>query len=174
MGMHIDSGYGAATVDCMETVGKRIRDLRKARGLNQTELAGLVGVDQSTISDIERDETVFNVDILRRLSIELDAPADYFLRGNDVVWPFQKIGLSRVLTLKPEDRAFVEGGLSQILNSLENPAPKPAETGVTQPSRYSDPREAKKVRQSAALPPMEDGDNAGSGSNRRPARGKGR
>ena len=158
----------------METVGKRIRDLRKARGLNQTELAGLVGVDQSTISDIERDETVFNVDILKGLTVALDAPADYFLRGNSVVWPFQKIELSRVLLLKPEDRSFVEGGLAQILRGIESPSGKPAETAVTQSPTYSDLREAKKVRQRAAPPPIEDGNNEGIGSNRRSARGKGR
>ena len=96
-------------------------------------------------------------------------------RAADQLWPFQKVELSRVLSLSTEDRAFVEGKLEAALERLETPAPTPAETDVTHPSRYPDPREAKKVRQSAALPPIGgDGGNEGFGSNQRPARKKGR
>lgn len=38
-------------------VGKRIRALRKARGLNQGELAGKIGIKQPSLSDIESGAT---------------------------------------------------------------------------------------------------------------------
>lgn len=43
--------------DCdMETIGERVRRLRKARGLTQIQFATLAGIAQSTISGIEKGE----------------------------------------------------------------------------------------------------------------------
>jgi transcriptional regulator with XRE-family HTH domain len=41
----------------MDTLGKRVRGLRKTHGLTQTQLAQKVGVSQSAISDIESGDT---------------------------------------------------------------------------------------------------------------------
>ena len=41
----------------METMGQRIKKMREQRGWSQTELADLVGVTFSAVSQWERDET---------------------------------------------------------------------------------------------------------------------
>lgn len=40
----------------MVTIGEKIKELREAKGLNQRELADLIGVDPSVISNWERRE----------------------------------------------------------------------------------------------------------------------
>jgi transcriptional regulator with XRE-family HTH domain len=37
-----------------DEVGRRLRDIRKARGVTQVELAKILGIDQSNVSSIER------------------------------------------------------------------------------------------------------------------------
>ena len=55
MGVHIDSSNEECTIRVMESIGARIRNTRKALGLTQVDLAKAVGLNQSTISDIEND-----------------------------------------------------------------------------------------------------------------------
>lgn len=153
--------------------GTRVRDLRKIKKLTQPQLAELVGVNQSTLSDIERGSG-FSAEILMKLADHLDAPADYIMRGKSAAWPFQKIELSRVMALSAEDRTYVEGGLAAALRDVEKPTVKPADAPVTHPQQYPDRRGAKETRQRGAIPPIEDGGNEGIGSNRRIARRKGR
>lgn len=77
--MPINFLHDAIRLDSVEA-GQRIRALRKSRGLNQTQLAKLVGVDQSTVSDIERGGN-FNATILMALSDALEASPQYIMRG---------------------------------------------------------------------------------------------
>ena len=41
----------------MDTMGNRIRGLRKARGLSQVELAKKIGISQGSLSDLENNVT---------------------------------------------------------------------------------------------------------------------
>lgn len=41
----------------MTTIGHRIKALRTSRHLTQVQLAGLLGIKQNTLSDMERDKT---------------------------------------------------------------------------------------------------------------------
>lgn len=58
--------------------GKRIKALRQAAGMKQSELAEAAGVSRATISNIENGATTPQADILgrilRTLGVELDAP----------------------------------------------------------------------------------------------------
>lgn len=80
MGCAIIFAYDLASVQPMETIGTRIRDLRKRRGLNQTQLAAALGIDQSTVSDIERGAG-FSADILMRLMKCLSVNAEFIMLG---------------------------------------------------------------------------------------------
>ena len=54
------------------TIGKRVRQARKAANINQTELAKMIGVTQATISDLEvrhAASSKFLVDIARALGV---------------------------------------------------------------------------------------------------------
>ena len=70
-------------VNCYETMGERIRILRKMRGLSQEELAELIDVSIKHLSKIERDEVVFSVEILRKIAQYFDVSSDYILRGGN-------------------------------------------------------------------------------------------
>jgi len=58
----------------MKSFGKYIRDLRKEKGLNQTQLAAKLDLDMSAISKIENDKIKFKESLLIQLSeiFELD------------------------------------------------------------------------------------------------------
>ncbi len=64
-----------------ETMGERIRILRKTRGLSQEELAEELDVSIKHMSRIERDEVAFSVEILKRIAQYFNVSSDYILRG---------------------------------------------------------------------------------------------
>jgi transcriptional regulator with XRE-family HTH domain len=82
MEIPIHFGYGGGNVTAMATIGERIRDRRKALKLRQGDLAELVGLDQSTISDIERG-TGFGADVLMKLSVALRSNPYYVMNGEE-------------------------------------------------------------------------------------------
>ena len=66
----------------MATIGERIRDRRKALKLRQGDLGALVGLDQSTISDIERGQG-FGAEVLMRLSKALRVEPQFVMTGDE-------------------------------------------------------------------------------------------
>jgi transcriptional regulator with XRE-family HTH domain len=52
-------------------IGSRIKGLRKANGLTQSQLADKIGVTKASVSKIERGEWL-SAEMLIRLSVELD------------------------------------------------------------------------------------------------------
>lgn len=72
--------YEWASVANMATIGERIRDTRKALHLRQGDLAESAGVDQSTISDIERGKG-FGADVLMRLCAALHTDPYFLMLG---------------------------------------------------------------------------------------------
>jgi transcriptional regulator with XRE-family HTH domain len=60
----------------MDTIGKKIREARKRRGLRGEDLGAAIGLTKSSISKIENDEAKGGVDatILVRIADALDAP----------------------------------------------------------------------------------------------------
>lgn len=121
MGDAIEFCYQGITSTPMGTIGSRIRELRKAHELTQVELAKAVGIDQSTLSDIERGVN-FAADVLYRLCRELDTTAEYVMSGSDPeAWPFPRVPMARFLALPESDQAFVEGRLLSSIEACENP-----------------------------------------------------
>ena len=82
MAIPIHFVYGRCMVPTMATIGERIRDRRKAMKLRQGDLGGLVGLDQSTISDIERGQG-FGADVLMRLSQALAIEPQFIMNGEE-------------------------------------------------------------------------------------------
>lgn len=64
------------------SIGLRIRTLRKLRGLTQVQLAKQLGIDQSTLSDIERGAS-FSASILVALADSLRTTPHYIMRDGD-------------------------------------------------------------------------------------------
>lgn len=55
-----------------QSLGLILRDARKRKGLSQTEAGKCVGIDQPTLSKIERGESNARIDTLFRLLAALD------------------------------------------------------------------------------------------------------
>jgi transcriptional regulator with XRE-family HTH domain len=66
--------------DGLKELGRRVRELRHARGWTQTELAARVGVKQSAIGKIERGESDIPVTTLTRLAEALGVSPGSLLR----------------------------------------------------------------------------------------------
>lgn len=57
-----------------QTIGRRIRTLRKAAGLSQERLSLMVGVERSYLAKLELGKRNPTVDCLERIATGLDVP----------------------------------------------------------------------------------------------------
>ena len=65
----------------METIGKRISALRKARGMKQEDLAERLDVSGQAVSKWENDQTCPDIGLLPRLARVFGVTTDYLLTG---------------------------------------------------------------------------------------------
>lgn len=65
-------------------VGERLKQIREKKGLNQSKLAEMSGLAQSTISTIEHGATP-NVQIANKLAKALNVEIEDFLRDEDKI-----------------------------------------------------------------------------------------
>lgn len=112
MGASIYFHYGRATLDCMETPGSRIRTLRKARKLTQAQLAEAMGIDQSTLSDIERGAG-FTAETLMLVCDALEANPYVIMRGATSSSPAVKRAAEAVRRLTEDERATLWHSMSR-------------------------------------------------------------
>ena len=68
----------------------RIRDLREDRDLNQTELAALLQIHQTTYSDYELGKVNVPISALHTLADFYGVSVDYLLGRTDVSDPYPK------------------------------------------------------------------------------------
>jgi len=62
-----------------ETLGQRLARLRKKRALTQCELAKIIGIAQSTLTDYERDKLRLHDNIIIKIAKALKISADQLL-----------------------------------------------------------------------------------------------
>ena len=62
-----------------QTLGSRIRAVRKHKNIKQKDLAIRIGCNSSHLSDIESDKKLPSLDKLKLISEELDTTVDFFL-----------------------------------------------------------------------------------------------
>ena len=67
----------------MDTVGERLRDIRKRRVLSQEDLAARAGVPVVTISRLENNHTEPRPQTIRRLAAALDVEPSWLLFGDE-------------------------------------------------------------------------------------------
>jgi transcriptional regulator with XRE-family HTH domain len=70
-----------ASADAASTVGRRLRDLRRARGVRQESLAAQCGISASYLSRIEAGERHAGPPLLDRLATALGSSSGYLLTG---------------------------------------------------------------------------------------------
>lgn len=66
-----------------QLIGRRLKDLRKARGVTLVELADRTGFTKGYLSKIENGKKVPPIETLSRISASLNAEIAYFLRKED-------------------------------------------------------------------------------------------
>lgn len=101
-------------------LGMRVRERRKALAMSQVDLAAACGVDQSTISDIERGADCRS-QLLLRLAIALQVDAQWLLTGTSapLAWPLPNVQPDRLQRLSAADLGYVERRLQQALDEVE-------------------------------------------------------
>jgi transcriptional regulator with XRE-family HTH domain len=111
----------------MGTIGARVRKLRKAKGLTQPQLASQVGIDQSTLSDIERGASI-RAEVLLRLAAALEQTPEFIVTGEvPQTWPFTSVEPSRFFSLTERQKGIVEGKLMAAIEACETPPEPPTD-----------------------------------------------
>lgn len=80
----IQFSYEDANLYVMDAISKRIKKRRAELGINQVELAKAIGVNQSSISNMERGEVDFSASILMKLAKKLETTPEYIMEGSDM------------------------------------------------------------------------------------------
>jgi len=62
-------------------IGKRIKELRKKKGLNQSEIGEIIGLTYSTVSSIESERCEPTSKVIMKLSELFEVSTDYLLFG---------------------------------------------------------------------------------------------
>ena len=104
------------------TLGQRIQDLRRSRGLSQEGLGDLLGVSRQAISKWESDITIPEVDKLIAISRRFDISVGYLLGVEENCTP-QEQATAHELTER--ELAAVETIVTRYLEQLEQARPKP-------------------------------------------------
>jgi len=68
-----------------QTVGSRIRELRKSMGLTTTTLAGKAGISQSQLSKLENGKATISIPTLTKLCLIFDRPLSYLFQKDEEV-----------------------------------------------------------------------------------------
>lgn len=101
----------------MQTVGKRLAEIRKSNKIKQIELAEMLNVSQQVISNIERGVTTPDIEQLKKIAdiynISLDqlVGREFFGDGTDGV---EKKIISYIKQMDDEGKELSLGLLSQV------------------------------------------------------------
>lgn len=71
---------------------KRLRDVRNARGISQTELGEAVGVTQQSMHKYECTNTEPDIATLKAFSRQLDVSVDYLIENTDIARRYENTG----------------------------------------------------------------------------------
>lgn len=105
-------------------IGRRLKELREARGLTQSQLAAILGKSVETISNFERGKVITSVLTLDRLARHLNVRVIDFFAADDEVTPGGVQELSKhALTVRnaaeflSDDDLEIVAGLVEVLEA---------------------------------------------------------
>lgn len=110
----------------VETVGARIRDLRRARGLTQDELAAICEVSRSAVAQWETDRAGQLRGNITRIAQALDASVGYLLHGEEVEPAVRGDELAMLRLYRAcasEDQTFLLRTARRLAKAAEIPVP---------------------------------------------------
>jgi transcriptional regulator with XRE-family HTH domain len=97
----------------MNSLGSRVKGLRKRKELTQTELGSMVGLHHTNIGRIENKDAIPQADILYLIAKNLDTSVEWLLTGNTTFSP-----ASNTFELKSTLDLPIQN--EQLLNQLVN------------------------------------------------------
>jgi transcriptional regulator with XRE-family HTH domain len=107
----------------MNTFGTRLRDCRKAKGLSQNELAGILNTNHSVIGKYERDDVKPSIDVVKRLADTLNTTIAYLLgeaESNDVFKDQEMLRrLKEINDLPEKDKEYILYNLDAVLRDVK-------------------------------------------------------
>ena len=107
----------------MQTIGKRLAEIRKSKDLKQIELAEMLNVSQQVISNIERDVTAPDIEQLKKFAdiynISLDQLVGREFFGGDADNVERRI-IDYVKQMDKEGKELSLGLLSQVVQHRGN------------------------------------------------------
>ena len=123
-----------------ETLGQRLKRLRKAKGLTQVQLASIASVGQSAIGNIEAGTRGYGASVVP-IAKALDTTPEYLqMEGqgtapvprtpvvatviNDSApwsWPFKKVSAQQYGMLNTVEQELIEDNILVILRARESP-----------------------------------------------------
>lgn len=87
--------------------GKRIKNLRKEKGLSQNALAETLGIHVKTVSKAERGIIGLSVDNLLIIADYFDTSLDYLVKGTELELPNNKmIDIIEKMNSKQQEAAY--------------------------------------------------------------------
>lgn len=87
--------------------GKRIKNLRKEKGLSQNELAETLGIHVKTVSKAERGIIGLSVDNLLIIADYFETSLDYLVKGTELELPNNKlIDIIEKMNSKQQEAAY--------------------------------------------------------------------
>ncbi|MDR1668934.1 MAG: helix-turn-helix domain-containing protein [Oscillospiraceae bacterium] len=99
---------------------KRIRELRKERGLSQSDLAQKLKISQGMISYWERDDFEPNITMLSRLADLFNVTVDYLLERTDRRESISSVDdLYLALAREAQARRLPKGAVKSVIASLD-------------------------------------------------------
>lgn len=107
----------------MQTIGKRLAEIRKSRNFKQTELAEMLNVSQQVISNIERGVTAPDLEQLKsfadiyKISLDQLVGREFFCDDEDDV---ERKIISYIKQMDNEGKELSLGLLSQVAQHRGN------------------------------------------------------
>lgn len=97
-------------------LGKRIREIRKLKGLTQEELGERANLNYKFIGELERGNVNISLDSLSRIATTLDIHiADLFRKGKEPILKITVKEKSPLLRLSPQDLHLIKKSI-RLLN----------------------------------------------------------
>lgn len=103
------------------TIGERIKELRKARGITQVQLAKIIGIEQSSVGKYEGKDAISPSDDIKiRIADYFGVSLDYLVgrdKPNDLqLSPAESKLISDFRTLSPEGKEYIKQQMAIACN----------------------------------------------------------
>ncbi len=102
-----------------EKLGRRIKEIRRARGLSQEQLAELIGIEQKHVSRLEVGKSYPTIDRLEKIALALNVSmGSFFDSENQTSFGEKSKRLEQMLSELDNDYQLMILKFSQIMKAL--------------------------------------------------------